>query len=305
MSRSQIPTAAGVRGASAAADPSTQNRTDGGRGPSAERPRDPSFGRSSFARADVDPNIEPPQLNEMDPILDEANLASSMNQQFNAYKSDQRALMEKRNQIQKRIEGMRREYDFIQNLDARDVNYVKEKKLEHAAILVQRNWRRMKAEREYKKARMGMRKELDQYERTDEDIERMKQNEFMFEQYSRVKIQTKPWLAEDFHAEISDERKRALKEQVMEEAKKKSDHEIQNLPVRQINAKYKPVFDRFNNSYGDQDVTRIHAVSQLKTTLVMADFLFEYDHTDKVQIEESRQRLRVDKNEMDENQLAY
>ena len=41
--------------------------------------------------------MEPPQLNEMDPILDEANLHASMNQQFNAYKSDQRALMEKRN----------------------------------------------------------------------------------------------------------------------------------------------------------------------------------------------------------------
>lgn len=45
---------------------------------------------------------------------------------------------------------MRREYDFIQNLDARDVNYVVEKKKEHAVILVQRNWRRLQAERAFK-----------------------------------------------------------------------------------------------------------------------------------------------------------
>ena len=51
---------------------------------------------------------------------------------------------------------MRREYDFIQNLDAKDVNYVMEKKKEHAALLVQRNWRRIKAEREYLRARQGM-----------------------------------------------------------------------------------------------------------------------------------------------------
>lgn len=45
-------------------------------------------------------------------------------------------MLEQKNQIQKRIEAMRREYDFIENLDARDVNYVMEKKKEHAAILV-------------------------------------------------------------------------------------------------------------------------------------------------------------------------
>lgn len=55
---------------------------------------------------------------------------------FNRFKAEQRTLLEQRNQIQKRIESMRREYDFIQNLDARDVNYVAEKKKEHAALLV-------------------------------------------------------------------------------------------------------------------------------------------------------------------------
>ena len=71
---------------------------------------------------------------------------------------------------------MRREYDFIQNLDARDVNYVMDKKKEHAAILVQRNWRRLKAEREYKKQRDGLRKEQNDYEKTPEDLELINRN---------------------------------------------------------------------------------------------------------------------------------
>jgi len=69
---------------------------------------------------------------------------------------------------------MRREYDFIQNLDARDVNYVVEKKREHAALLVQRNWRRLRAEREYRKQKQGMRRELHDYEKTDADLEKIR-----------------------------------------------------------------------------------------------------------------------------------
>ena len=61
---------------------------------------------------------------------------------------------------------MRREYDFIQNLDAKDVNYVMDKKKEHAAILVQRNWRRLKAEREFRKSRLGKLRDVQDYEKT-------------------------------------------------------------------------------------------------------------------------------------------
>ena len=40
-------------------------------------------------------------------------LSTSMNAEFNKFKAEQRTLLEQRNQIQKRIESMRREYDFI------------------------------------------------------------------------------------------------------------------------------------------------------------------------------------------------
>ena len=69
---------------------------------------------------------------------------------------------------------MRREYDFIQNLDPRDVNYVMEKKKEHAAIMLQRNWRRIKAEREYRRNK-GI-KRVQEIEKTKEDIQRIQEN---------------------------------------------------------------------------------------------------------------------------------
>ena len=108
---------------------------------------------------------------------------------------------------------MRREYDFIQNLDAKDVNYVKEKKLEHAVLLVQRNWRRIRAHREFRKKKDGMRREEYDYERTDEDFERIKQWEV---QYQMLKESYEARHKDRFWEKITDERKKDLKEQVIE-----------------------------------------------------------------------------------------
>jgi len=56
--------------------------------------------------------------------------------EFIEFKAQQRQMLEKKIQIQKRIESMRREYDFIKNLDTSDVTYVLQKKREHAAIML-------------------------------------------------------------------------------------------------------------------------------------------------------------------------
>ena len=53
-------------------------------------------------------------------------------------------LLEKKAATAKRIESMKREFDFISKMDAQDVNYVLNKKKEHAALLIQRNFRRQK-----------------------------------------------------------------------------------------------------------------------------------------------------------------
>lgn len=148
---------------------------------------------------------------------------------------EQRNLLDRRNQIQKRIESMRREYDFIQNLDAKDVNYVKEKKLEHAVLLVQRNWRRIRAAREFRKAKLGMRREEHDFERTEEDFERIKLWET---QYQSLKETYEAKHKDRFWEKITDERKKDLKEQVIDNQKKKSDAEISKLHIKKCNGEF-------------------------------------------------------------------
>ena len=116
---------------------------------------------------------QPSKQHELDDIYDAKNMSASMDNEFKMFKAEQKTLLEQKNQIQRRIESMRREYDFIQNLDAKDVNYVMDKKKEHAALLVQRNWRRLKAEREFRKSRLGKLREVQDYEKTEEDLLRI------------------------------------------------------------------------------------------------------------------------------------
>ena len=119
---------------------------------------------------------------------------------------------------------MRREYDFIQNLDARDVNYVAEKKKEHAALLVQRNWRRLKAEREYRKNRkFGIGRNNQDYEKTEADLLKIKENK---DQLEKVRAYEQAKRPDNFFDKISDDRKDILQEQVDAERKKVSEHQI-------------------------------------------------------------------------------
>ena len=62
-------------------------------------------------------------------------------------------MLENKMKIQRRLESMRREYDFISKLDVNDVTYVLEKKKEQAAIMIQRSYRRLRAQKEYRQRR--------------------------------------------------------------------------------------------------------------------------------------------------------
>ena len=102
---------------------------------------------------------------------------------------------------------MRREYDFIQNLDARDVNYVLEKKKEHAALVVQRNWRRLKAEREYRKNRNRLSRDNFEYEKTEEDMKRIDEHRDLLEKTRAYFMASRP---DTFYDKIPDDRKDVL-----------------------------------------------------------------------------------------------
>ena len=119
---------------------------------------------------------------------------------------------------------MKREYDFIENLDARDVNYVIEKKREHAALLVQRNWRRLKAERDFRNHRLGRLREPDDYEKTEEDLERINEHKQLLEQYREYFFSNRK---DTFYDQITDEERiNQLQEQVNKKRKLNSDADI-------------------------------------------------------------------------------
>ena len=197
-------------------------------------------------------------------------LSASAHADFNKYKAEQRTLLETRNQTLKRIEAMRREYDFISNLDARDVNYVMEKKKEHAALIVQRNWRRLKAEREYLAAKRGMARDAHEYEKTDADKKRTQHNK---ETLENTTAYFKAQRVDNFYEKITEERNDLLQEQVQEKRKLKSEDEMKQLKAEQIYDEYMPRFNRFNNEFCQREQIRGEGHDQLVNTLIMSTFL--------------------------------
>ena len=67
--------------------------------------------------------------------------------EYTSFKIEQRKLMEEKVQAQKRIESLKREYDFIFKLKPSEVNDVLMKKAEYAAIRIQRNFRERRQRR--------------------------------------------------------------------------------------------------------------------------------------------------------------
>jgi hypothetical protein len=52
------------------------------------------------------------------------------------YKSQQKEFLERKLQMERKIEGLKREFNFIENLDVKDLGYILDKKREAAAIQI-------------------------------------------------------------------------------------------------------------------------------------------------------------------------
>ena len=189
------------------------------------------------------------------------------------YKIEQRTLLEKRNAIQKKIESMRREYDFIQNLDPRDVNYVMEKKKEHAALLVQRNWRRIKAEREYRRNKGKIAREPE-VPKTEEDIKQIQQN---IDDLAALRDFQKEHNPDRFYDKIGEDRLQELDEQVINARKLKSDKDIQKLEATEIYDKFLPASIRFNGDFQQNEIVRATGHDQLVWSNIMTKYMIDLD----------------------------
>ena len=79
--------------------------------------------------------------------IGDTRLRMSQEAEYTSFKIEQRKLMEEKVQAQKRIESLKREYDFIFKLKPSEVNDVLMKKAEYAAIRIQRNFRERRQRR--------------------------------------------------------------------------------------------------------------------------------------------------------------
>ena len=99
---------------------------------------------------------------------------------------------------------MRREYDFIKNLDTSDVSYVLQKKREHAAMVIQRYFKRIKAQKLYRERLQGVKTQEEDIIETEEDREKLAANKELFKEKCEHFLAKHPF---KFYEPISDERR--------------------------------------------------------------------------------------------------
>ena len=170
---------------------------------------------------------------------------------------------------------MKREFDFISKLDARDVDYVLNKKKEHAALLIQRNYRRLKQQRAYREQRQrGLTHEDLEPEKTEEDLARIAVDKKFLEDRRAYEQDQRP---DTYYAAISNDRRDELREKVAAARRMFSQAQIEGLAPEDIYDRYANASQQFQSDYALHEATRAAAHGQLVETAAMMHFLVDFE----------------------------
>ena len=125
-------------------------------------------------------------------------------------------MLEKKAGIQKRIESMKREYDFIKNLDTKDVTYVLAQKEDHFARIIQRGVRRFLARKRQQERKKGI-KLVDEEPllETAEDVKRREANQRFYDETSKYIYGKQKKALEAYKEKFSDSRRHELLKEVL------------------------------------------------------------------------------------------
>ena len=135
------------------------------------------------------------------------------------------------------------------------------KKKEHAAIVVQRTWRKVKQQREYKRAQRGEYKPEIDYEKTPQDIQRIQENQDFKEQ---TQMNVRKAFPDTFYTKpIDDDTKKSLQEQIDSKRKLKSNEELRKLSYEEIYEQYNSLLKNFYGSYDKNEKVRAFAHEQI------------------------------------------
>lgn len=166
---------------------------------------------------------------------------------FEAQKEQHRQQLEERMRIQRRIEAMRREYDFISKLDTADVTYILNKKKEQAAILIQRNFRKLKARKELKERKAGLYQKLDEDEfNLPEDTGRVKLHR---QELQQIKAYVNGQFVDNHHRRITEDGKRELLDEVIKRRRLVAESDLKQYNTTKIRLEYQDKFAEFEDQY--------------------------------------------------------
>ena len=166
---------------------------------------------------------------------------------------------------------MKREFDFIFKLDAQDVNHVMEKKAEHAAIRIQRNFRERKQRRAYLEAqRAGYILNQDP-EPTEKDLKRIEIKKLALQ--DKLKYHQGLEKNQDtFKAKVTEGQKKELVKKLNNIWRHSRSEEV-DFFYEEVYDKFLPKNLQFNEAYRVNEQKRLEANQQLMTSAIMMDYL--------------------------------
>jgi len=156
---------------------------------------------------------------------------------------------------------MKREFDFIKNLDTKDVGYVLQKKQEHHARVIQRGVRRFLARRRQREKQAGI-SLVDSSEEVETEAERKRReaNERYYRETSEYVLSKHK---DTFKAKISDERRLELIREVTAKRNEQSEQDIRNLRCEAIDDAYRKKFSEYQQEEQTAERQRISALQNL------------------------------------------
>lgn len=157
---------------------------------------------------------------------------------FIKFKAQQREYLQRKLQIQNKIESLQREYNFIQKLNTDDVTYILDRKKEQAAIQIQRLYRKRI---QSKKEKLAEELKLDKVVLTEEEIREIESRK---RELKRLREKVQERRPDNFYTPIDEERKKELAEKVVQKKKLYIHSEMLKKNLEEID-------NNFNHQFGD------------------------------------------------------
>lgn len=155
--------------------------------------------------------------------------------EFFEFKTQQKAMLERKAGIQKKIESLRREFDFIKNLDTKDVTYVLAQKQDHFARIIQRSVRRFLARKRQRDLKKGINLvEEERFVETADDVKRREANKKFYDDTSNYVFARQKKALEAYKEKISDSRKHELLKEVIDRRNAESDYYVRTLNCEEV-----------------------------------------------------------------------